>query len=635
MSCHSSFQSSSYKSSSRISACSTKGSVCMMVNVTCFLDPAIASKAKAFVLEGLHLFTKTRHLNVYEPPDAWYNKGKEMMCMKGFQMKVSIRNSKPCVWRRLTIPTDATFYQLHQVLQESFGWMDYHMHCFTIPSKGIRISDIDDEDFRSDADENTFLFEYINTGTRLIYTYDYGDDWKHEIVVEKELELAENYPLILKWKGDNFAEDAGNVQGFYDMIKRAADQMDPEHQELSDWLKLQHIPFDLAQVNEKIKGYQVEKDTAAMSAEVSEALNLAIVTIRDQLWEKVIHELSLIILKDGDQTYYIGFNQVQDDITLQIYDDESEYLQGVDYVSSHSQGNLFAHAICIILSEQPIPIRCWKTNDLKGMAKRMKPGFFPKDLDEADAMTTIQVLQSFSAVASHWTQKQFPSYGSNECLYADKAQDWRPEVMPIRLHRTQDTLHLSAQKLQKLQEQAAKGDAEIRMDLISIPGEQMSMGMMDVILVIEGEEIDYEDTLHREHLASFQAMNMVILHNLYEFVLQNGIPQRIIINNENMRTMICGFCDDVGISLVIEPFMTQLEEEFVGIFDDTDMQVLDTLADMTPEEFYEFMSKMDDNEMQDFHKFLEQYMNLEEYQELFPQDEEACSSDKKGKTYDA
>ena len=46
-------------------------------------------------------------------------------------LKVQLVNiAKPPVWRRLRIPNNATFRDLHGVIQQAFGWQDYHLWCF-------------------------------------------------------------------------------------------------------------------------------------------------------------------------------------------------------------------------------------------------------------------------------------------------------------------------------------------------------------------------------------------------------------------------------------------------------------------------------------------------------------------------
>src|SRR5262249_54872232 len=52
-----------------------------------------------------------------------------------YQMKVSLMDSKPPVWRRIQVPADITLAKLHQILQVVMGWTDSHLHQFVVGGK--------------------------------------------------------------------------------------------------------------------------------------------------------------------------------------------------------------------------------------------------------------------------------------------------------------------------------------------------------------------------------------------------------------------------------------------------------------------------------------------------------------------
>lgn len=53
-----------------------------------------------------------------------------------YQMKATIVDLKPPVWRRLLVPEASTLLRVHGVLQAALGWADYHLHEFQIT--GVR-----------------------------------------------------------------------------------------------------------------------------------------------------------------------------------------------------------------------------------------------------------------------------------------------------------------------------------------------------------------------------------------------------------------------------------------------------------------------------------------------------------------
>ena len=106
-----------------------------------------------------------------------------------YQVKVSLHGAKPPIWRRLRLPASTTLAQLHQVIQVAFGWEDAHLHAFEVG--GRRYSRPDFELWDEAADEGKARLQDLASrpGARLRYTYDFGDSWEHDILVEDILAL--------------------------------------------------------------------------------------------------------------------------------------------------------------------------------------------------------------------------------------------------------------------------------------------------------------------------------------------------------------------------------------------------------------------------------------------------------------
>src|SRR4051794_8899446 len=48
-----------------------------------------------------------------------------------YQLKVTLKDIKPPIWRRLLVP-DCTLTGLHEVIQAAMGWENYHMYDFEV-----------------------------------------------------------------------------------------------------------------------------------------------------------------------------------------------------------------------------------------------------------------------------------------------------------------------------------------------------------------------------------------------------------------------------------------------------------------------------------------------------------------------
>jgi hypothetical protein len=134
------------------------------------------------------------------------------------------------------------------------GWYDAHLHEFTI--NNLVYGGADPSDMYEVLDENDFrLSQVIKSSTkRFRYTYDFGDDWEHTIVVEKVLPYEPNgaYPLCLAGKRACPPEDVGGMWGYAEFLQTIADPSDPEYAEMLEWVGSDFDPeeFDIEEVNQ-------------------------------------------------------------------------------------------------------------------------------------------------------------------------------------------------------------------------------------------------------------------------------------------------------------------------------------------------------------------------------------------------
>lgn len=128
-------------------------------------------------------------------------------------IKVTIEDTHPPVWRRILVPNGISFRDLHDILQIAFGWEDEHLHNFTFPNRYIQITQDGGSGYGDYVEESDAVIDdFIEVCKWIRYTYDFGDDWRHKIVLEKVDEAYHGRcAAVLKAKGDNFAEDSGGI----------------------------------------------------------------------------------------------------------------------------------------------------------------------------------------------------------------------------------------------------------------------------------------------------------------------------------------------------------------------------------------------------------------------------------------
>jgi len=49
------------------------------------------------------------------------------------QYKVALGDISPTIWRRIQVPEKYSFWDLHVAIQDSIGWLDYHLHAYRFP----------------------------------------------------------------------------------------------------------------------------------------------------------------------------------------------------------------------------------------------------------------------------------------------------------------------------------------------------------------------------------------------------------------------------------------------------------------------------------------------------------------------
>ena len=103
-----------------------------------------------------------------------------------YQLKVTLKNSKPPIWRRIQVNSDINLYRLHQILQVAMGWTDSHLHQFIVHGEYYGTPD---PDFEAKDEKRLKLNQEISeAGDKFVYEYDFGDSWEH-VILDSALQL--------------------------------------------------------------------------------------------------------------------------------------------------------------------------------------------------------------------------------------------------------------------------------------------------------------------------------------------------------------------------------------------------------------------------------------------------------------
>ena len=180
-----------------------------------------------------------------------------MIMVKGYQIKVTL-DVHPRIWRRVQIPSNITFRELALILNTAMGWEGYHLSVFRIGKNEdcIFIENYPDDkelkkEYKADGVLNSKklkIDEYFAEHKKFMYIYDFGDNWHHEILLEKVLDYYRNkYAQVVTYRGNCPPEDCGGFDGYYQLMYGDSE----EAEKMRQYYEI--IKYDKAETNKWLK----------------------------------------------------------------------------------------------------------------------------------------------------------------------------------------------------------------------------------------------------------------------------------------------------------------------------------------------------------------------------------------------
>jgi len=175
-----------------------------------------------------------------------------------YQFKITLKDTKPPIWRKIQVPETYTFWDLHVAIQDTMGWLDYHLHEFEMvdPKTGFKVNiGIPDEDSIVEIlpDWKQKIADYLFLVNRSAdYIYDFGDNWRHKIELEKIVPRDKNteYPVCIDGKRASPPEDVGGIGRYEEFLEAIKDPEHEEHERMLEWAGGEFDPegFDIDEV---------------------------------------------------------------------------------------------------------------------------------------------------------------------------------------------------------------------------------------------------------------------------------------------------------------------------------------------------------------------------------------------------
>jgi hypothetical protein len=177
-----------------------------------------------------------------------------------YQFLIVLYDVDPLVWRRILVPGNYTFWDLHVAIQDSMGWQDYHLHEFKlldpVSCQQVKIGIPFDDERRGEETILGYLTAisdyFVYNNEMALYLYDFGDGWRHSIAFEGRVQPVKGvqYPQCLSGERKCPPEDCGGPGGYGLFLEAIHDPEHDEHETFLEWIGGEFDPdeFDPEQV---------------------------------------------------------------------------------------------------------------------------------------------------------------------------------------------------------------------------------------------------------------------------------------------------------------------------------------------------------------------------------------------------
>jgi hypothetical protein len=198
------------------------------------------------------------------------------MSPKIARIRIELEHIAPRIWRRVDVSLTTNLRALHEIIQAVMPWENYHLYQFAVGERVYGEPDPEDAVW----DRKIYQAKGMRLGTlvdrdvtELLYTYDFGDDWQHRVIVEEVIEATAgtDYPLFIDGARTAPPEDVGGPPGFMDFVEAMAKPRHPQRKALVRWNggPFNPVDFGAEQIAESIREIAVKRKAALEAFERS------------------------------------------------------------------------------------------------------------------------------------------------------------------------------------------------------------------------------------------------------------------------------------------------------------------------------------------------------------------------------
>lgn len=182
--------------------------------------------------------------------------------MRQLQIKITLQESEPAIWRRFLITDDYRLDRFHQVIQLTMGWWNAHLHEFRIGGRKFGMNIGVEYDWQLVEEETKFYLKNFpfEIGHTIQYLYDFGDNWEHLLEIEAIEEVTKSKLKCMEGEGRCPYEDAGGIHHYQEVIKAQFDPKHPNHRHYLGDSWMEDLPdptyFDIKSTDKELRKFK-------------------------------------------------------------------------------------------------------------------------------------------------------------------------------------------------------------------------------------------------------------------------------------------------------------------------------------------------------------------------------------------
>lgn len=532
--------------------------------------------------------------------------------MMVYELKITLEDVGAPVSRKVHIKKDASFYELHELIQAVFDWTASHLYGFyVVKSNGKQTKHIEISGRQSEAsvydskqiihyDKKEKLSEWFKKPSDYInYVYDYGDNWEHLIEFIKEIEPNKtiDYPVCIA--AENYAPPEDSrfdvMQGSLDLLMEDNHLFVSEVNEaIKNWTPVfdEEEPMFTGDVTSDTEHWLGEEQNL-VSEEWEKTFEIAKEFSQRRPWEK-LKEQDVFAVKDPESGRFIFCSVIghsEDQIGITAYIGIEGFLALLEIMSGEEvtlDGLQQGHSLFVTFEDR---------NDIDGkdyelikahstvfrgkkswpIFTSIMPGYVPWTMNEEEArLTRLMMTESLNVVDELEKGLTFPLIPSDEKILLRRmdASETEPSNFTSQIVEVEELLNDDGEEEVMLSEFEIKRLNKLTKPLVSsiefsivplaVPiqrhkEERPFFPFVAIAVDEETGEVYYQEMLE-EHLDAYYGQK-ALLHALSDM---GGIPETIYTDQRTAR-LILPLLDVQDFDIGIEHELEMTEELVEGL----------------------------------------------------------------------